>query len=304
MTQEMKSCAEEHGIKRQQAFAKVYITITRVYNLNFHRHMPSFVSASIKKAHESLIYINIDPPTKHAITTFLETVDTVKRCKGVTLAGNQCRKKQKSFFCKYHSTQIANSIKADNTGLFRKLIGKFNDTCDTADIRLMYIHGSLNTLKYIESEGLDIQKTQENILLAVQYGQMGIIKYLHKHVEESTGLMWYILCACEYDQIDMVKYFMSHSKDKLYLNYGALTRAILGESVRVIWYLFQKGLDVRNVPPLLWEKVCAIHIWEFYKRQRLRKRLWKVMEQIIPIYYNPQAKGGYFSKKAIMGCVE
>jgi hypothetical protein len=297
----MDTCRTTHGLLCQKAFADMYEYIIYAYTLGLFRNIPTFLCIIREKGISLLNDPKLLNTAGCVIKRFLEISDKVRRCKGVTLNGGvQCKKRQKNLLCRFHSTQINNSIKVDNLELFIKSIRKFNDTCDVQDISLMYSYGSLNILKHLESEGLDI--LPEYVFLSVQYGHINIIKYMYKYIEVNL-LRGCIFHSCEYDQLDIVKYLMSHTKDIMTLEGSeALPRAIKGASTHVMWYLFTKGVDVSRVPPLLWRKVCATHIWGFYKRQRLRKRLWRVVEQIIPIYYHPHAKGGYFAKKALMGC--
>jgi hypothetical protein len=49
--------------------------------------------------------------------------------------------------------------------------------------------------------------------------------------------------------------------------------------------------------------MCATRIQQFYKRQRTRRKLWRVLKEVIPLYYHPQAKGGYFARKALLECL-
>jgi len=38
-------------------------------------------------------------------------------------------------------------------------------------------------------------------------------------------------------------------------------------------------------------------IRDFYVRQRDRKKILNMWREIVPLYYHPEAKGGYFLKK-------
>jgi hypothetical protein len=60
---------------------------------------------------------------------------------------------------------------------------------------------------------------------------------------------------------------------------------------------------VAGIEPRMWKNMCATRIQQFYKRQRTRRKLWRVLKEVIPLYYHPQSKGGYFARKALLECL-
>jgi hypothetical protein len=46
------------------------------------------------------------------------------------------------------------------------------------------------------------------------------------------------------------------------------------------------------------KKLIKLQLW--FKNMYLSKRLKKLIPQLIPLYYHPDAKGGYFEKKAML----
>ena len=50
------------------------------------------------------------------------------------------------------------------------------------------------------------------------------------------------------------------------------------------------------------KKVKMLQRW--FKRVLLSKRLTKIIPQLMPLYYNPEAKGGYIHKRDMLLCIE
>jgi hypothetical protein len=100
-----------------------------------------------------------------------------------------------------------------------------------------------------------------------------------------------------------VQYLVSQGADVTAQDNKAVWWASECGHLATVQYLVSQGADVTRIEPGMWKNMCATRIQQFYKRQRTRRKLWRVLKEVIPLYYHPQAKGGYFARKALLECL-
>lgn len=127
-----------------------------------------------------------------------------------------------------------------------------------------------------------------------------------------------ILIACITGQIKVLKYLVEElGTDYRYGNDTPLRNAAdfclyfcfvekqsKGNHFDIIVYLISLGADINVLSNNQKRLIFGPRIWEFYKRQKQRKRLISIRNQLVPIYYHPQMKGGYFAKKDLMNMID
>ena len=79
----------------------------------------------------------------------------------------------------------------------------------------------------------------------------------------------------------------------------SFTSAIANNNLDVVKYLVKQGADINSIIEHHRNIIFGGKIWMFYRNQKLRKRILCIRNELIPIYYHPEMKGGYFAKKDI-----
>jgi ankyrin repeat protein len=166
------------------------------------------------------------------------------------------------------------------------------------------IYGSMNIAIYLLSQGADINASNGLPLQwACIHGQLDLVKYyVANGAIVGSNDNWAVICAGRHGYIDIIKYLISQGADVTTHDNQAVKWASDNDHIDTVKYLINHGADVTKITSKMWKNMCATRIKQFYKRQYTRRRLWRVMKDIMPIYYHPKAKGGYFARKAILEC--
>ena len=98
-----------------------------------------------------------------------------------------------------------------------------------------------------------------------------------------------------------MKYLVIQVADVTAQDNEAVKRASLCWHLEMTKYLVSQGADITKIEYNMRKCICASRIQAFYRRQRDRKKIVEILRVTVPMYYHPQAKGGYFAKKALMG---
>jgi ankyrin repeat protein len=172
-------------------------------------------------------------------------------------------------------------------------------------------NGHLETVKYLVEECKADPTAQNNtaVVYTSQNGHLETVKYL---VEECKAYPTAqnniaVIRASWNGHLETVKYLVEECKaDPTARDNTAVVYASKNGHLETVKWLVDEceGVDSSLIKFDMWKTICDTKIQQFYKRQKLRKRLWKVLEQIIPLYYAPNAKGGFFAKKLIMDCLQ
>jgi ankyrin repeat protein len=163
------------------------------------------------------------------------------------------------------------------------------------------IHGRMDIILYLVSQGADL----DSCLLqqACVHGQFTVVKYyVTKGVDVGKSDNWAVICACCGGYLDIVKYLVSHGAYVRACRDTAILLASEKGHLDTVNYLVSQGANVARINIKMWKNMCATRIQQFYKRQYTRRKLLRVLKEVIPLYYHPQAKGGYFARKALLEC--
>lgn len=186
-------------------------------------------------------------------------------------------------------------------------------------IEIIFNYGHIELIKYFIKKHKDIFKCNINLYLNIIYkkGYIDIFKYINSireindekdnleinklilpHLEEG------FYTSCLYGNINIVKYIdtLKHNVD---INYNtAIKKANLSNNIELIKFLLYKGANIEFININYKKIIYKEKIVNFYRRQKFRKRLLSIQRQLIPIYYHPDMKGGYFAKKELLKLVE
>lgn len=167
---------------------------------------------------------------------------------------------------------LVQAIKDDDINRVRELveIGADIRTHNNYIFRYITANGKLEMLKYLVSLS-DIRfDISEALIYASKYGHLEMVKYL---VLLGANISSYdnfaIRYASHYGNLDIVKFLISKGADYTFISYSHKCH------------------------------IFGVKIYKFYKMQKTRKHLNKIIQMIIPIYFAPEMKGGYFAKKSI-----
>jgi hypothetical protein len=142
------------------------------------------------------------------------------------------------------------------------------------------------------------------MLKAIQNNDLATIQYLVSQgadvtAQDNEAIMW----ASKDGHLATVQYLVTLGADVTAQDNRAVRLASRGGHLATVQYLVNQGADVARIEPRMWKNMCATRIQQFYRRQRTRRKLWRVLKEVIPLYYHPQAKGGYFARRALLECL-
>lgn len=132
-------------------------------------------------------------------------------------------------------------------------------------------------------------------------GRMDIVKYLVSlgavvDTFENHAIGW----ASENGHIDIVKFLISVGANFNDYDDYAIKSASRNGHIELVKYLISIGANPYVISDMHKNIIFGGKIYEFYKRQSQRKKIIHIRNQLIPIYYHPNNKGGYFAKKILM----
>ena len=176
---------------------------------------------------------------------------------------------------------------------------------DDFAVRWASENGYLEVVKYLVSQGADIRAVYDfAVRLACENGYLEVVKYLVSQGADIRAVYNYaVRYASENGNLEVVKYLVSHGADiRAYDDEAVRLASIIGH-LEVVKYLVSQGADIHKIYTKHKKIIYAEKIQTFYRNQRDRKKILRIWKEIVPLYYHPEAKGGYFAKKEIASCV-
>jgi ABC-type phosphate/phosphonate transport system substrate-binding protein len=148
------------------------------------------------------------------------------------------------------------------------------------------------------------KNNNEAVVWASGGGHLATVQYLVNQgadvtAEDNRVVRW----ASMDGHLATVQYLVNQGADVTAQDNQAVAWASEDGHLATVQYLVTQGADVARIEPTMWKNMCATRIQQFYKRPHTRRKLWKVLKEVIPLYYHPQAKGGYFARKALLECL-
>lgn len=167
-------------------------------------------------------------------------------------------------------------------------------------------YGRINILKYFISINLNAGiELDECLRIACQKGHVKTVKYLLSlgtTIGENRNNA--IIYASINGKLDLVKYLVSKGFDINTENNICIRFASRHQHLETVKYLLSLGADHSVITLKHKNIIFGGKILNWYKRQKTRKRILKIKNQLIPIYYHPEMKGGYFSKQKIQRMID
>ena len=162
------------------------------------------------------------------------------------------------------------------------------------------IFGDIITLTLCINSGFNVS-THNDICVcyASEYGFLDIVRYL-KSLGANIGTRnnYPLINACRNGHFHIVQYLVCNGVDIHHPNNVPIqTASKLGNNLNIVKYLSYKGASLEGISKDHLKILSVYKIIDFYKRQKLRKHILTIWKQIVPIYYHPRAKGGFFLKR-------
>lgn len=160
-------------------------------------------------------------------------------------------------------------------------------------------NGHRNIVRYLIDNKADIHSGNDLcISSASEHGNINLVKYL---VEQKADIRvnnnLSLILACINGHLEMVKYLVENKAD-VHARQEQPIRLACTNNLNIVSYLVANGADISNIS----DKYKNIFIYgpkilKFWRNQNMRRRLIRIRNILIPIYYAPDMKGGYFAKK-------
>ena len=215
-----------------------------------------------------------------------------------------------------HNTQIQKSytatwaVKTNNLEILKFIVSKdFDISCNNNYLLQMASkYGYLAIVMYLVSLGADIHSNYDYpIEMACIYGHLDIMKYFLKKIKikyiSNSVLNMPLEAAIKKGHLNIVKYMVNNGG---YIENYNIKQACQYNHIDIAKCLIDKRKQVSpmksiiNYIPMKYRYIIfGEKIWSFYKRQKMRKQIINIRNQLIPIYYHPEMKGGYFEKKKL-----
>lgn len=282
------------GVERFNEIVNLFDFISNNFDLYHIKKLKPLIVAVKDKGLEFLNDKDCTPPIAESVTRFLALTGFITRCKGVTRLNKRCKRRQIGYFCHQHCEQYTDCVKTGDLKTFKRVFYQTEGT-----VNYLMNRGNINIFKYINSCGVIEIDYDRAMKEACKRGNLRVVRFLYAQKNDVVHIPENIRNAFVHGHIDIVRFLKECDVDilKLLFFYDAFHH----NHSHLCIYL--KTCRVVINPYFNWKNIGASYIWEFYKRQRQRKRLWNVMKQIIPLYYHPQARGGYFARKQLAECI-
>ena len=162
-------------------------------------------------------------------------------------------------------------------------------------------HGDIERIKYLVSQGADIKYNDDYaIRCASANGHLEVVKYL---VSLGANIRadddYAVRLASSRGHLEVVTYLVSLGANIRADDDRVVKLASQKGHLEVVKYLVSLGADINMISNVHKQEIFGGKIRDFYIRQRDRKKILSIWRQIVPLYYHPLQKGGYFAKKEI-----
>ena len=167
-------------------------------------------------------------------------------------------------------------------------------------------NGYLKGIKYVVSKGVDIRVDNDWAVSYASYnGYLEVVKYLVSQGADITvDYNCTVRYASENGHFVLVKYLVSIGADIRVNNDYAVIWASRNGHLEVVKYLISQGADINMISNVHKQEIFGGKIRDFFRRHRDRKKIISMWKEIVPLYYHPEAKGGYFLKKNALTEIE
>ena len=177
--------------------------------------------------------------------------------------------------------------------------------------RIVCDHNDVEIFKYVVENSPIYYYTQcVNWCLekACSKNQMEIFNYIINNGNYDIHYMFDspLRFASENGNLEIVKCLVFNGANiNAYQNYS-IRMASINNHIHIVKYLLSQIAD-ENIKMQMVDRLTKEHknmiygekILIFYKRQKMRKDILSIRNQLIPIYYHPEMKGGYNAKRNI-----
>ena len=168
-------------------------------------------------------------------------------------------------------------------------------------------NNNLVNIKHLCNQGLDVT-SEDNypIRIASCYNNLRIVKFIVENGADVTAnnnesIFW----AIDNGNLEIVKFLVDKGADITAQDNYAIRWASKSGHLDIVKFLVEKGADINNITQKHKNMITAgKKIVDFYIRQRDRKKILNIWRSIVPLYYHPEAKGGYFLKKNAIKAIE
>ncbi len=137
-------------------------------------------------------------------------------------------------------------------------------------------------------------------LESIRAGDLEVVKYQVSMGADVRACDDYAVgCASQNGHLEVVKYLVALGANVRADDNYAVRYASQNGHLEVVKYLVSLGADISKMS---YSHKCLIFgdkIYKFYLNQKRRKRLNNMLKTLIPMYYAPEMKGGFFAKKSI-----
>ena len=172
-------------------------------------------------------------------------------------------------------------------------------------IRWASEYGHLDIVKYLVDNKADIHaENNYSVRLASYNGHLETVKYLVEnnaniHSDDKSIILsgCSVVLASQNDHFDVVRYLIDNKADIHAGNDFPVSWASIRGNFETVKYLVENKADISEISDKHRDAIFGIKILKFWRNQRKRKRLIRIRNILIPIYYSPSMKGGYFAKK-------
>ena len=135
------------------------------------------------------------------------------------------------------------------------------------------------------------------IVRAGMTGRIKTVKYLVENKADTLSRYKCIRMASEHGHIEIVKYLIESNIDISSDNNYCARWASICDHLETIKFLVENKADVSVLKSEHKKIIFGLKILNFWRKYKKRRRLIRIRNMLIPIYYSPNMKGGYFARK-------